>query len=281
MEEWKTAFDTRSDLTEYGENALALFALGLRFGLEDLESVAANAITAGSDDKKCDLVHVDNDDGYAVIVQCYFSSTPKKEAPANKASDLNTGVSWLLQQPMSELPERLKYAAEELRNGLNDGTVTDLHIWYVHNLDESTNVLRELKAVESTAQAALERHFSGKEIKVSAREVGISTLSTWYIDAQSPILVNDTFNIPIKGGYEIDESKWQSYVTAIPAQFIYSIYDKYKVRLFSANVRDYLGSRRSDANINNGIKTTADKEPHNFWVFNNGLTILVHDYKVN
>ena len=39
-----------------------------------------------------------------------------------------------------------------------------------------------------------------------------------------------------------------------------------------------MGSRSSDSNINNGIKKTAETEPANFWVFNNGLTILVNEY---
>ena len=47
------------------------------------------------------------------------------------------------------------------------------------------------------------------------------------------------------------------------------------MKLFSANVRDYLGSKSSDSNINNGIKKTAEREPENFWAYNNGLTILV------
>jgi hypothetical protein len=50
--------------------------------------------------------------------------------------------------------------------------------------------------------------------------------------------------------------------------------------LFSANVREYLGSRASDPNINFGIKRTAESEPANFWVFNNGLTVLVNGYAI-
>src|SRR5690606_20417067 len=49
--------------------------------------------------------------------------------------------------------------------------------------------------------------------------------------------------------------------------------------LFSANVRDYLGARHSDANINHGIRQTAESSPENFWAFNNGLTVLVNDYE--
>jgi len=44
-------------------------------------------------------------------------------------------------------------------------------------------------------------------------------------------------------------------------------------------VRDYLGSRKSDANINNGIKQTAQSTPENFWVFNNGITVLTHSFE--
>ncbi|MCK5193768.1 MAG: AIPR family protein, partial [Desulfobulbaceae bacterium] len=45
-----------------------------------------------------------------------------------------------------------------------------------------------------------------------------------------------------------------------------------------ANIRDYLGSRSSDSNINNGIKSSIENDPNNFWVLNNGLTILVHSF---
>ncbi len=37
---------------------------------------------------------------------------------------------------------------------------------------------------------------------------------------------------------------------------------------------------QSDSNINNGIKTTAHDQPANFYVYNNGITALVLDYKL-
>lgn len=43
---------------------------------------------------------------------------------------------------------------------------------------------------------------------------------------------------------------------------------------------DTLGSRRSDSNINNGIKASVSTEPVDFWVYNNGLTALVHKFNV-
>ena len=49
-------FSTRADLIDvYGNNALLLYALQLRFSISDIVSVASDALTDGGDDKKCDL----------------------------------------------------------------------------------------------------------------------------------------------------------------------------------------------------------------------------------
>ncbi|ELA9430654.1 hypothetical protein QTV33_004419 [Vibrio parahaemolyticus] len=73
MSSWKNAYESNSDLTEYGDNGLALFSLALKFGVDDLQNIAADAITDGYDDKKLDLVYINTEDEYAVICQCYYS----------------------------------------------------------------------------------------------------------------------------------------------------------------------------------------------------------------
>jgi hypothetical protein len=67
---------------------------------------------------------------------------------------------------------------------------------------------------------------------------------------------------------------------AVVAQCYIASTRKYKTDLFSANLRGYLGSRESESNINNGIKTTASDQPRNFYVYNNGITAVVLDYKI-
>jgi hypothetical protein len=275
---WLGAFDSRADLHKHGDNALGLFALALRFGIVDLDSVAADSIVDGGDDKKCDMIFIDYDEEVAVVAQCYRSRKEKASAPANKACDLNTAVTWLLQRPLKDLPERLKSAAEGLRDGIADGTISELQAWYVHNLPESTNVADELETVEQTMKSAIERSLGIKRVRRSAHEIGKNRLDDWYRDTLSPILVGDEFDIPVGDGFQISSDEWAAYVTAIPAKFLHTVYRKYKTRLFSANVRDYLGSRRSDANINHSIKQTAESDGPNFWAYNNGLTILVHDF---
>ena len=253
----------------------------MKFGLDDLATVAADSLTDGNDDKKCDIIYVDRAEGVAVIAQCYFSQKVKKEAPSNKASDLNTAVTWLLQTPIKDLPEKLKSPALQLREGISEGEIQDLHIWYIHNLPQSKNVGRELEAVERSAQAAIKNEYPNQAVRISGREVGQQTFEIWYDDTQSQILVNDTFNIEVTSQFEIEGPKWKAYVTVLHAKFLHDTYKTYETRLFSANVREYLGSRKSDSNINFGIKNTAQHDPQDFWVFNNGLTILVNKYTLD
>jgi len=281
MSGWKEAYISREDLTEYGDNGLALFSLALRFGLDDLDTIAADAITDGNDDKKCDMVYINSEEEFAVLAQCYYSSKEKTSAPANKASDLNTGVGCLLQRNIDEVPDRIKSAASEIRSAIESDEIKTLYIWYVHNLPESKNVETELVTVQETAKTAISNQFPNAKVDVHFVEVGDETLTNWYDESLSPILVNDDFDVNAEGGYSIEGPEWKSYSTAIPAQFLYRQYKKHKTKIFSANIRDYLGSRSSDSNINNGIRRTIENDPSNFWVFNNGLTILTHSFEVS
>nr|WP_315291391.1 AIPR family protein [Serratia proteamaculans] len=279
MSTWKESFDSRADLKDFGDNGLALFALALRFGIDDLDTVAAEAITDGHDDKKCDLVYVNPEEEYAVIAQCYFSSKNKQEAPANKASDLNIALAWLLQRDIVDVPDRIRSAAQEIRGYIRSNEIKTIYVWYVHNLPQSKNVENELVTVQQTAKTILTNDFLKDKIQVVASEIGDECLTDWYNESLSPILVDEIFTLDVDGGYEVSGNGWHSLCTLIPAKFLYRVYKKHKIKLFSANIRDYLGSRSSDSNINNGIRKTAETNPKDFWVYNNGVTALVHSFK--
>lgn len=274
------AFESRTDLKKYKENALLLFALQIKFNIEDIHSVAANSLT-GDNDKKADLIYVDVENGSAVIAQAYYSSNSSKPAaPSSKASDLNTAISWVLCMDIDKLPLDIKSASEELRTAIAQNKIETIHFWYVHNLPESSNTEEELHSVEISATNALKIHFSEcvNDVKVSALEVGLNTLEDWYRTLTIPIKVSKKFNIKIDNGYTIRNGKWSAFVTSIPAKWLQEIYNIYKDDIFSANPRNYLGDRKSDKNINSHIKATINITPSDFWVYNNGLTALVHSF---
>ena len=280
---YQVALQARTDLAKYGDNALLLFTLQLRFEIEDIDAVATNSLTDSSNDKKCDLVYIDKESQVAVIAQGYFcqKTVLPSEAPANKASDLNTAVVWLLSTPINELPTQLlQSAASELREALQNNELNSIEFWYSHNLPESTNVRNELDAVTRNAQNAVRRNFPGcSDINISGLELGITATEGLYNSLTTPILVSDKFSVSTSEGFNISAADWQAFITTIPANWLYDLFKKYESKLFSANIRGYLGSRNADANINNGIKQTAQDDPAHFCVFNNGITAITHDLK--
>jgi len=275
---WENAFDIMKANYSLTDDAIGVFAINLRFNLDDIQTIANEAITGGGDDKKCDVLYVDKERQIAVIAQCYVAQRQREAAPSNKASDLNTAMTWLLSTDINLLPDGLKGRADELRSAIETGEIKQFFIWYVHNLPGSKNVLTELHAVESTARAALARYPSGKDINIFAQEICSTELARLYVQAERTVIVTDEISLTVPDALEIKEEDWTSIITTVRGSWLRDLFHRHKTDLFSANLRGYLGSRESDSNINNGIKTTADEEPNNFYVYNNGVTALVMDY---
>jgi len=210
------AFESRDDLEKYGDNALLLFVAQMRLGFDDVDTFASNSLTDGNNDKKCDLVAVSADKQRIVLAQGYVSGkTTAGEAPANKASDLNTAVSWLLDGDLDGLPETLRGAAEEVRDALAGGEIRELQLWYVHNRNESNNVDDELKQAVKTANGILKSLYSDLDVDVSCVEIGRSVLEDEYQRMNAPILVADEYVFEVPGGFEMQEDDWSAFFTAV------------------------------------------------------------------
>lgn len=279
---WINDYESLNELKEdFGDNALALYALSLRFEVDDLKSVGLESITDGSDDKKLDMIYINTEDHFAVVSQCYFSHKESQSAKGNKASDLNTGLIWLLQMNVDDIPERIKSATVNLRKELNLGNIQNLYIWYVHNLPESALISKELKSVETNLKSILINNYNKVKVNTFVKEIGNDTLQKWYESSKRPIFMDENVTFDFEGGYLINEEDWNSYSTAIKAKDIARLYKKHKKTLFSANIRDYLGSRNSNSNINHGIKETIESEYSNFWAYNNGITILTNQFVID
>jgi hypothetical protein len=106
-------------LSQYGDNALPLFAVALHLDVEDTATFATESLTDHPADKKADIIYINEADGIACVAQGYTAKEwGKQEAPANKASDLNTAAAWLLQAPIDDVPNPIKAHAKLLRDGL-------------------------------------------------------------------------------------------------------------------------------------------------------------------
>jgi hypothetical protein len=266
------AFKAQTTLiSKIGEsNAHLVWVLGLLIQESDLEALASEALTDGSDDKKIDFIRLDRDEGRIVIAQGYFAKSVKDTAPANKAADLNTAVAWLFSGDTSTVPPELKAAIEECRTAIRDGEISSILVFYVHNLPESVNVSRELQTVLSHL-----RNFLGaaSPITSNAKELGAPQIEHLFASQESHIEVTDEVICPSKIAFSERGPEWEAGVFSAPGSWLHALFNKYGDALFSANYRGFLGfSRRRK--INTAIRATAETSPDDFWVFNNGVTVV-------
>ena len=265
------ALQSEAILESYDHNALPLFAVGLYLEVEDLASFATDSLTDSPDDKKADIIYIDEAEGVACVAQgTTYAAWGRAGASANKASDLNTAVAWLLQQPIDQIPEKIRGHAQLLRDGLEQGTITRLIFAYAHNAFESENVERELRATRKLV--------SGLDIsqncEVEAVELGLRTIEALHLTSLGSIQVADEIQFPAPQYIRETDHGWKAFVISINGAILFDLYDEHKNALFSANLRDFLGSRRAARNVNNSIKTTAESESGVFYIFNNGITIV-------
>lgn len=278
---WETAYAARDDLTPFGAEGVGVFSLGLRFGLDDLQTVAAESITDGPGDKKIDVLYIDRAQRSAFIMQCYGAqSNFDQQAPGNKATDLHTAAAYAFSVGLDNVPDQIRAQVTDLRSAINDGSVDSVYFWYVHNRTESDNIGKELKQIEVSALANVRAAFPDAKCTVFAQEVGRNILEEWFERSNSQILVGDTVTFESQPHYELAGSGWNCLVTSVAGKEIFRLFQKYGKDLFSLNVRDYLGIVNKDSNVNNNIRITAENEPEQFWPFNNGLTIITNDYKL-
>ena len=271
------ALNTRQALVkEIGhEAAYLVLAVALFIEEQDADLLASEGLTEGANDKKIDFIYHDNNSKRLVFAQGYSSKKIKDEAPSNKAADLNTACAWLLSGDLKTVPEKLRGTISEFRAALDAGEIETIDLLYVHNLPESINVSRELQTVESHLRATL----ATDTIDVRSHELGKAKIEHLFAAQDSHIEVTDQIPFPSKIGITHKGDNWGAGVATIDAEWLHGLYEKYGDKLYSANYRGFLGAD-GRKRVNSGIRVTVEKEPRDFWAFNNGITILtlaMHD----
>lgn len=267
-----TAFKAQEGLiSELGEgNAHLIWSMAMYLDEPDTNKLAADCLTDGFKDKKIDFLSLDYDNKRLVFAQGFYSKKTNDSAPANKASDLNTASAWLFSGNLNDIPTDLAEIIIDCRKAIAEDEIESIDLLYVHNLPESVNVARELQTVASHLRKCLP---VGSEISVNAKELGIQAIERLYATQGSSIEILDEITCPSPIEFEEAGPSWKAVVTSVPGAWLNSIFKQHGDKLFSANYRGFLGiSKRKK--INSAIRQTAEGEPANFWVFNNGITIL-------
>lgn len=271
-------YENNNQIQKYPCSSLALFTLSLYLQIDDIDEFATKFITEGPEDKKVDICYWDEESHHLIIVQDYIAKQwGKKSAPENKANDLNTAISWLFCMEIENVPLDLRPKAIEIRKAIENSDIDLIEIFFIHNCTESTNVDLALQSVKNLTHNTLIALSPNNyhNIKVWHREIGLNIIEEFYKSRDSQILIDETIDVPLDNNFLIQNTdKWNAVLTTVSANWIRSLYNKYGNRLFSANYREYLGHTKKEDNINRKITETANSQPDNFWVFNNGITAL-------
>ena len=266
-------------IKKYNEgSAYQAFCLDLHTPLDmGMGEFLSNSLTDGPRDHKIDFCHIDG--ARALVVQGYHSDNwGKLHAPANKASDLITAVGSLLSSETSSLSTLLQEKAMDLQRAIKGGEIARVDLCYVHNCHESESVSNSLYNVEEIAKSRIQKFRPPRDIGVRGYEIGLETVSKLLQERNMPLLIDEMVNIPrMRTGIikeENQESGWRAVVLSVPANWVRELHKKWGNFLFVANVRDFLGASDARGKINAAIRQTAEKDPGNFWVFNNGITAL-------
>lgn len=257
-------------------NAHLLWAMSMYLDEPDPDQLGVDCLTDQPNDKKLDFLFLDTDSRRIVFAQGYFTEKLGGTAPANKASDLNTAAAWLMSGDLEKVPKDVADAIRECRASIEKGEIDQVELLYVHNVAESKNVRDELE----TARKHFEKGLASFGIEVSAKEVGLEECERLFIARESGILIKEKLTIPSKIAFEESGPNWRAALVSIPGSWLFEQFHKHGQPLFSANYRGFLGvSKRRK--INAAIKQTAETLPSDFWVFNNGITLLTLDYSQN
>jgi hypothetical protein len=267
-------FDSK-EYEKFGKNRLGVLLLTLLTASEDPDHIAAESLVGGGNDKKIDAFLNNLENKSAYVGQLYISERwGKKEANANKASDLNTASAWLFSKSGSKrLSKTVADRANELKKLIAAGEITTLNMFYCHNCLESNSVKEELDTVRESVEQRLASE-GLKGVVVTAVEYGLNRLQSLLEADPSKLFVKETKRIPIKNAIYQKTADWDAITATVDGAWLKQLFVDHQSKLFAANFRDFLGASKRRRDINTGIKSTIENEPQNFWIYNNGVTIL-------
>jgi hypothetical protein len=248
----------------------------LRSQLTDSEDDVKKALTGETGDKGIDAIYLDHQNKVAHLIQGKFRQSPGQVSEKrNDVLDLagKALIPWASKSEQnhfySKLSPRSKQLFQELAMNVHDKRYS-LQMYYVTTGRCSSTIRNE--AISKAKQAEC-------ETDLFIYDWGnINQFYVDYIEGVAPAIPSLILKIAQNGSihtegtiYRYDpETTMESWVFSMSAQDAGDMYRTAGIRLFARNIRGYLG----DTEINKAIEETLINEPHNFWYYNNGITIV-------
>ena len=232
---------------------------------------AVKSIVDGNQEKGIDAIYIPDKEGEILILQTkYHNDSRAKGVKKNELVKLFSGVDWLLEGNLSriDLNPNFRAKAEEFRASYINFDYAKIRIIYcaIVNNGPSKEERDEIERFQN---------------KLNERGAPF-TIETFILSDLNNLLISNihrkfNINIDLKFlgkpySYEKPDSYSRAIVGTVKGSELVEIYKKNGYRIFDINIRNFLGNVK----INQGITKTATSanDSHNFWFYNNGVTII-------
>lgn len=248
--------------------------------LVDSEETAKKALTGVCGDKNIDAIFIDEKVKQANIIQGKFHYAEGYREKRNDVlafADLSLkpwGGSSELEVFYNRLDPLVRQKFEELVGRVRRNKYV-LRLFYVTTGTCSPQIISE-------ANERVRQSNGPSEIYIIDYD-RVLTIFKDYLEGVAPAVPLLNLKIVSEGAIYHEgmlhrhdpERGIDSWVFSMSGKDIGELYDKVGIRLFARNIRGYAG----DTDVNKSIARTIKNEPHNFWYYNNGLTIVCDGVK--
>ena len=268
---YKDKIDVEDSLarTEHDKELCFLSRAYAAYSLQVLASVsedeAAESITDGINDNGIDAVCFDKISKILWLVQSKWKQKGVGEPELGDTLKFCTGIKKIIEDDFSVCNPKILKRREMIEDALNDYTVK-IHIILAytgdeklssHNLDAINRLLGDLNG-DSEELASFETFSLNKAHQALAGLVVGKPISEEFV---------------IENFGKID-TPFKSIYGCVNGSLFAQLWEKYRSRLFSENIRGFLG----DSSVNEDVKNTILNSPNNFFYYNNGITILCDSF---
>ncbi|KRT15957.1 hypothetical protein ASU31_10640 [Pedobacter ginsenosidimutans] len=246
----------------FESRALTAYALMALTGCTIEE--ASTSITDGFDDNGIDAIYFDKTSKRLWLVQTKFIHNGTGGIDNGDIEKFTKGVKLLIDGDFTRFNAKVKNKEVDLLQALDDASVkVQLLLAYTgkslstHNLLSLQDLMDDLNDPDEIV--ILHDFNLDKAYRVLEHGIGDVAIT-------EDVILNNWGHI---------EEPIKSYYGQVSGTDLGTLYQKYGVRLFTENIRSFLGNSGANDEIIQTIKT----EPENFVYFNNGITVLCEKIK--
>lgn len=221
---------------------------------------AGASVIDGEDDQGIDGVAVTEGTQEVWLVQAKWHDGGKGKLDTNAAHKLIAGLRLIEQRSFDRFNDRLEPVAARVNAAMHDARLKVTLVIAVMGTGqlskETINVLEDAR-----------NEFNGLGPVLEYRVVHAADILQQIREDLAPAPVRVTVRMT---NWLRRSTPLTAYQGTVPASNIAEWYDEHENKLYEQNLRQSLGTTR----VNSGMLGTLVDEPENFWLFNNGVTVL-------